>query len=120
MPCKTSPAPTPLQLSLQCGLKIAEWMRALSALDAHLALAAGGEAVEPIVARLVDPLQTLMQDEELTADALAAEAIPLLLQHDPTLAADLARALVSGDRRLGRARFLAVFIGESQGDNRSG
>jgi hypothetical protein len=104
--CKTSPAPTPLQLSVRGGLTTAHWMHSLSTLESRLASADSEyRTLVSVNGRIAVEPHALMGDDQLTVDAPAAEVVQLLLRQQ----AKLAGALALANRQIGRAEFQRLF-----------
>lgn len=109
-PCKTSPALTPLQISLRSGIAAPAWLRAIDDLAGRLppaptrdALCASGAAVGRCLEQWID-------DEDFSPDDTAQSFWRMMLQREPSLAAGLARALSAADRCLGRESFEESFL----------
>jgi hypothetical protein len=110
-PCTTSPAPTPLQLSLRSQLTLRSWLSKLVDLTASPAIAKspGQNEIAATIDKINAAFLSLEQEGEVEPNTLVAEAMQTLRLQIPAVHAATATMLANADRRLGREEFLQIF-----------
>lgn len=108
-PCKTSPAPTPLQRSLRGGLTAAAWLQGLAEMVDAVPPGAARTRLADAHRRAGERLRQWIDDEELSGSETAEAFWRRLMQDEPPVATALAKAIAAADEVLAPGTLAGFF-----------